>query len=388
MMYERLPTAPFRNPPQNTTFPFQRYTLLFQQHQDEPIYDAWTRFKNLIKRVHRHGLDLWSLTQLFYDHVDDYTRMDLNFAADENLGELSEVANLKAQAKRLFGNEDVWVQMHRGIAWDKVENPDPQSTSQVLLSFEEYKPPTTYPEEVEETLGIPIEVEPLDETPLADLGLNTCNHDILLSSREIPSIDEPKPQPQPLPNYLSLDVSLREAKGPEPPIKPYSPDSFRMKDVDRLTINTPPSPHMASSHPKDTYCYYRPCIDDPKKHYGFKPGLLGKSASLGVDISNWEMFYDDWGLESKEFSPLGKELSLFDRPNKVERGRILEAHRLEPILQQQISQCMDPSHYDGMLYLMRRSLEILRKFYWMILGGRFKQLSHVSSPLLSKPGEY
>ncbi|GJY11231.1 reverse transcriptase domain-containing protein [Tanacetum coccineum] len=40
------------------------------------------------------------------------------------------------------------------------------------------------------------------------------------------------------------------------------------------------------------------------------------------------------------------------------------------------------------LYLMRRSLEVLRKFHWMILGGRFNRLSHVSSPLLSKPGEY
>ncbi|GJV94184.1 hypothetical protein Tco_1541997 [Tanacetum coccineum] len=40
------------------------------------------------------------------------------------------------------------------------------------------------------------------------------------------------------------------------------------------------------------------------------------------------------------------------------------------------------------LYLMRRSLEVLRKFHWMILRGRFNQLSHVSSPLLSKPGEY
>ncbi|GJW97116.1 protein kinase-like domain, concanavalin A-like lectin/glucanase domain protein [Tanacetum coccineum] len=40
------------------------------------------------------------------------------------------------------------------------------------------------------------------------------------------------------------------------------------------------------------------------------------------------------------------------------------------------------------LYLTRRSLEVLRKFHWMILGGRFNQFSHVSSPLLSKPGEY
>ncbi|GKC51330.1 hypothetical protein Tco_1074075, partial [Tanacetum coccineum] len=341
MMYERPPTTPFQNPPRNTTFPFQRYTLVFQQHQDEPIYDAWTHFKNLIKRVPHHGLDLWSLTQFFYDHVDDYTRMDLDFAADGNLRELSgeeaweaienfaqgqkewdnppniiseqEVANLKAQAKRLFGNEDVWVEMHR-------------------------------------------EVEPLDKTQLEDLGLNTYNHDIPLSNREVPSFDESEPQPNPLPNCLSLDVSLGEERGPEPPIKPHSPVSFRMKEVDSLTINTPPSPHVASSHPKDTYCYYRPCIDDPKKHYGFKPGLLGKSVSLGVDISNWEMFDDDWGFESKEVSPLGEELSLFDRPNEVERGRILEAHRLESILQQQISQRMAPSHHDGNMSRQRRKI--------------------------------
>ncbi|GJU03773.1 hypothetical protein Tco_1114111 [Tanacetum coccineum] len=46
------------------------------------------------------------------------------------------------------------------------------------------------------------------------------------------------------------------------------------------------------------------------------------------------------------------------------------------------------SIHETTLYLMRRSLKVLRKFHWMILGGRFNQLSHVSSPLLSKPGEY
>ncbi|GJY70934.1 hypothetical protein Tco_0474637 [Tanacetum coccineum] len=42
----------------------------------------------------------------------------------------------------------------------------------------------------------------------------------------------------------------------------------------------------------------------------------------------------------------------------------------------------------AMLYLTRRSLEILRKFHWTTLGGRSNQLSYVSSSLLSKPGEY
>ncbi|GKB55655.1 hypothetical protein Tco_0911841, partial [Tanacetum coccineum] len=91
-----------------------------------------------------------------------------------------------------------------------VENLDPQSTAQVFSSFEEYAPPVTYPEEVNETIGTLIEVEPSDETQLEDLGLNTCNHDIPLSNREVPSFDEPEPQPHPLPNCPSLDVSLGE----------------------------------------------------------------------------------------------------------------------------------------------------------------------------------
>ncbi|GJX10264.1 hypothetical protein Tco_0200123 [Tanacetum coccineum] len=127
-----------------------------------------------------------------------------------------------------------------------VENPDPQSTPQFLPSFKEYTPPVTYPKEVKEIIGIPIEVEPLNETPLEDLRMNTCNHDIPLSSREIHSFDGPEPQP--LLNSPSLDVSLEDVIGLEPPIKPHSPDSSRMK----------------------------------------------------------EMFDDDWGLESKEVSPLGE----------------------------------------------------------------------------------
>nr|GEZ42833.1 ribonuclease H-like domain-containing protein [Tanacetum cinerariifolium] len=155
---------------------------------------------------------------------------------------------------------------------DKVENTSPQSTPQVFPSFEEYTPSVTYPEEVEDTIGIPMEVETLDHTKLEDLGLNTCNHDIPLSSWEIPSFDEPEPQPNPLTNCPSLDVSLREERGPGPPIKPHSPDSFRMKVVDNLTIHTLPSPHVTFFYSKDAYFYYHPCIDDPKKHYGFKPG--------------------------------------------------------------------------------------------------------------------
>ncbi|GJY70232.1 hypothetical protein Tco_0473935 [Tanacetum coccineum] len=108
-----------------------------------------------------------------------------------------------------------------------------------------------------------MEVKPLDHTKLEDLSLNTCNQDIPLSSREIMSFDEPEPQPQTFPSFPSLEVDLGEERGLEPPIKPPSPDSFRMKEVDHLTNHTPPSPHVASFHPKDKInSIITTCVDD------------------------------------------------------------------------------------------------------------------------------
>nr|GEU73265.1 hypothetical protein [Tanacetum cinerariifolium] len=144
-----------------------------------------------------------------------------------------------------------------------------ESTTQTLPSFEEYTLPVTYPKEIEKTLGTPIEVEHLKETKLEEVGLN-CNHNTPFSSSKVLSFDGPEPQP--LLNSPSLDVSLRDVIGPEPPIKPHSPDSSRMKVVDYLTTQTPPSPDVANSHHKGVYSYYNP-----------------------------GMFDDDWGLESKGF---------------------------------------------------------------------------------------
>ncbi|GJU61688.1 hypothetical protein Tco_1243523 [Tanacetum coccineum] len=57
-----------------------------------------------------------------------------------------------------------------------------KTTKQILPSFEDCTPPATYSKEVKETLGTPIEVEPLDHMKLEDVSLDTCNDDIPLSS--------------------------------------------------------------------------------------------------------------------------------------------------------------------------------------------------------------
>ncbi|GKB34297.1 hypothetical protein Tco_0879239 [Tanacetum coccineum] len=208
---------------------------------------------------------------------------------------------------------------------DKVGNPSPQSTPQVLSFFEVYTPLVTYPKEVKETLGILMEVEPLDETQLEVLGLNACNHDIPLSSRKVLSFDELEPQPKPLPNCPSLNVSLGEERGPEPPIKPNCQESFKIKVVDHLTIHTPPLPHAESFYPRDVYCYYHPCLDDPKKHYRFKPSLIGQSGSLGDDFSDLEVIKNDFFGEGYSL-PLG--------PKELEKDMIKETHHLEHVIQQ------------------------------------------------------
>ncbi|GJY18172.1 MAK10-like protein, partial [Tanacetum coccineum] len=43
--------------------------LMFQQHYVESLYEAWTRFKDLLQKVSRHGIDLWLQVQIFYDQA-------------------------------------------------------------------------------------------------------------------------------------------------------------------------------------------------------------------------------------------------------------------------------------------------------------------------------
>ncbi|GJS71908.1 hypothetical protein Tco_0704749 [Tanacetum coccineum] len=119
---------------------------------------------------------------------------------------------------------------------DKVDNPSPQSTPQVLLSIEVYKPPVTHPREVEETIGILMEVGPSNHMKLEDLGLNTNTRDIFLSSKGFSSVDEPEPQL--LPKFSPLDVNLGDKRGTDPPINLYSSGSFRMKEITNGNLRT------------------------------------------------------------------------------------------------------------------------------------------------------
>nr|GEV99299.1 hypothetical protein [Tanacetum cinerariifolium] len=101
-------------------------------------------------------------------------------------------------------------------------------------------------EEVEDTIGIPMELEPLNHMKLDHLGLNTNTHDLFLSSNGFHSVDEPEPQLFPI--FSPLDVNIGDKRGTDPPINPHSLSNLRMKKVETLTIHTPPSPHVEDFH--------------------------------------------------------------------------------------------------------------------------------------------
>ncbi|GJY17153.1 zinc finger, CCHC-type containing protein [Tanacetum coccineum] len=59
--------------------------LMFQQHHRESLFEAWTRFKDLLQKFPHHGIDLWYQVQIFYDHVNPVTRRTIDQVAGGKL---------------------------------------------------------------------------------------------------------------------------------------------------------------------------------------------------------------------------------------------------------------------------------------------------------------
>ncbi|GJV53568.1 hypothetical protein Tco_1449309 [Tanacetum coccineum] len=58
---------------------------MFHQHHGESLFEAWTRFEDLLQKVPRHGIDLWLQIQIFYDHVNPATRRTIDQSASGKL---------------------------------------------------------------------------------------------------------------------------------------------------------------------------------------------------------------------------------------------------------------------------------------------------------------
>ncbi|GKC28862.1 hypothetical protein Tco_1036156, partial [Tanacetum coccineum] len=55
--------------------------LMFQQHQGESLSEAWTCFKDLLRTIPHHGIDLWLHVQIFYDRIEHTLKWTVDYAS-------------------------------------------------------------------------------------------------------------------------------------------------------------------------------------------------------------------------------------------------------------------------------------------------------------------
>ncbi|GKE99846.1 zinc finger, CCHC-type containing protein [Tanacetum coccineum] len=63
--------------------------LMFQQHQGESLSKTWTCFKDLLRNVPHHGIDLWLQVQIFYDRINHTLKRTVNYAGGGWLRKIS-----------------------------------------------------------------------------------------------------------------------------------------------------------------------------------------------------------------------------------------------------------------------------------------------------------
>jgi hypothetical protein len=82
--------------------------LMFEQHQGETFYEAWARFKELLHKVPHHGINLWLLVQIFYDHVDYHTKRTIDRAAGGKLRDKNAEESWAIIEEVAADNHEMW----------------------------------------------------------------------------------------------------------------------------------------------------------------------------------------------------------------------------------------------------------------------------------------
>nr|GEX16094.1 zinc finger, CCHC-type [Tanacetum cinerariifolium] len=73
----------------------------------ESLSKAWTRFKDLLKKVPHHGIDLWLQIQIFYDHVSFHFKSEIDRIAGGKLRDYAEESSEIIENLTLY-DHDGW----------------------------------------------------------------------------------------------------------------------------------------------------------------------------------------------------------------------------------------------------------------------------------------
>nr|GEX28929.1 MAK10-like protein [Tanacetum cinerariifolium] len=91
--------------PPGRTAKLRNDILMFQQHHEESLSEAWTRFKDLLQKFPHHGIDLWLQVKKIYDHVNpDFAKPVKEIALPQDVPSTSNhrLIELENQVQRLM----------------------------------------------------------------------------------------------------------------------------------------------------------------------------------------------------------------------------------------------------------------------------------------------
>nr|GEX69168.1 zinc finger, CCHC-type [Tanacetum cinerariifolium] len=359
--------------------------LMFQQQHGESLSEAWTRFKDLLKKVPHHGIDLWLQVQIFYDHIDCTTQKGIDYATGGRLRKLrpdkawDTIVRL-AQYKN-EGWNDTFTSDEVNFSY---ENPNVEQLLKIIerkvdilmkdvislmgnskgifqLTTNQMCQPPTEPSQQEEFEHIVMNFIYAQEERIKQLKI-TCMI-LQMSSWNSLRRDEQR------------EISLLEFGWR---IGLYTQEQATENTTLGMLIN------YNTVHEDRLLMEFWPRIGNglftlrnTKLHGGMcvSPGVVAMEKE-DDEADDEEVGGDVGHREAKGSANPCRNMSQGD----------WQAHQAHWMGQQderwgRIDTWMR-------LYLMRIRLEVLRKFHWMIIRGCFNQLSHVSSPLLSKPKEY
>jgi hypothetical protein len=94
--------------PPGKTSAFRDRIFHFRKGKDEPFHKSWTRFKDLIRQVPHHGIELWLLVQIFYDNISSNDRNGINNSRKGRLANLTAEEGWHRIEEYAQDQDDTW----------------------------------------------------------------------------------------------------------------------------------------------------------------------------------------------------------------------------------------------------------------------------------------
>jgi hypothetical protein len=94
--------------PAGKTSVYRDRILRFRKGKDELIHRSWIRFKDLIRQVPHHGIELWLLVQIFYDNVSSNDKNRINNSRKGKIVNLSTEEGWDRIEEYAQDQDDTW----------------------------------------------------------------------------------------------------------------------------------------------------------------------------------------------------------------------------------------------------------------------------------------